>query len=298
METKANYVLIGFFTLGVLAAAFAFIHWFQSIGKGGARATYHVVFQGPVGGLRKGAAVLFNGMRVGEVSDLGLNRHDPKQVVATIDVDANVPIRSDTYVGLDFQGLTGIASVALRGGDPFAGPLPEGPDGVAVLTADLNATQDITAAVREVVHKVDAFIADNQSSLHTSLANIEAFTATLKNNSERIDRIMAGVENLTGSGDKPGEMATTLKSVKTLADNVNTRVDEIAPGLVHFSKDGLKQFELLAADGRRTLATFEAAVKNFDRNPQRVIFGGGSPATGPATTTGTSGTTGSTRRAQ
>lgn len=289
METKANYVLIGFFTLGVLAGAFAFIHWFQSIGKGGARATYHVVFQGPVGGLRKGAAVLFNGMRVGEVSDLGLNRHDPKQVMATIDVDANVPVRSDTYVGLDFQGLTGIASVALRGGDPFAGPLPEGPDGVAVLTADPNATQDITAAVRDVVHKVDAFIADNQSSLHTSLANIETFTATLKNNSERLDRIMAGVEDLTGSGDKPGQMATTLKSVKTLADNVNSKVDEISPGLVHFSNQGLKQFEALAADGRRTLATFEAAVKNFDRNPQRVLFGGGSPATGPATT-------GSTRR--
>jgi phospholipid/cholesterol/gamma-HCH transport system substrate-binding protein len=294
METKANYVLIGFFTLAVLAAGFGFVHWFQSIGKTGARANYHVVFQGPVGGLRTGAAVLFNGMRVGEVSELGLNRHDPKQVIATINVDANVPVRSDTYVGLDFQGLTGIASVALRGGDPTAGPLPEGADGLEVLTADPNATQDITAAVREVVHKVDAFLADNQNSLHNSLANIETFTVTLKNNTERLDRIMAGVEDLTGAGpDKPGEMATTLRSVKTLADNVNSRVDEIAPGLVHFSKEGLKQYEALAADGRRTLATFEAAVKNFDRNPQRVLFGGGTPATSAPTTGSTSG-----RRAQ
>src|SRR5512140_3034906 len=67
METKANYVLIGFFTLGVLAAAFAFVHWFRSIGRATVSASYHVVFQGPVGGLRTGASVLFNGMRVGEV---------------------------------------------------------------------------------------------------------------------------------------------------------------------------------------------------------------------------------------
>ena len=54
METKANYVLIGFFTLGVLAAAFGFVHWFRSIGKSTTSASYHVVFQGPVGGLRTG----------------------------------------------------------------------------------------------------------------------------------------------------------------------------------------------------------------------------------------------------
>jgi len=295
METRAPYVLIGLFVVMVIASVFGFVYWLHNVGGLAERTAYRVQYENSVSGMLVGAAVLFNGMRVGEVSDLGLNRHDPKQVMATIDVDANVPIRSDTYVGLDFQGLTGIASVALRGGDAFAGPLPEGPDGVAVLTADPNATQDITAAVREVVHKVDAFLADNQSSLHTSLANIETFTATLKNNSERIDRIMAGVEGLTGSGpDKPGEMATTLKSVKTLADNVNSKVDEIAPGLVHFSKEGLKQFELLAADGRRTLATFEAAVKNFDRNPQRVIFGGGSPA--PASSPATTGSTGGTKQ--
>ena len=290
METKANYVLIGFFTLGVLAGAFGFVHWFRSIGKSTVSANYHIVFQGPVGGLRTGAGVLFNGMRVGEVSDLQLNRLDPKQVIATIKIDANTPVRSDTVVGLDFQGLTGIANIGLKGGDPAAGPLPEGPDGMSVLTADVAATQDLGAAVREVLRKVDVFITDNATQVHTSLVNIEAFTETLKKNSERIDRIMEGadravasadkvfqsadramkgVEKLTGNGDddKPGEIAETLRTYRTLAEDID--------------KKTLKNFDALLADGRRTLATIDTAVKNFDRNPQRVIFGGGQPATPP-----------------
>ena len=286
METKANYVLIGFFTLGMLASAFAFVHWFRSIGKSTVSANYHVVFQGPVGGLRTGASVLFNGMRVGEVSDLQLNRHDPKQVIATVKIDANTPVRSDTVVGLDFQGLTGIANIALKGGDPAAGPLPEGSDGMAVLTAEVGATQDISAAVREVLRKVDVFITENSSQVHTSLVNIEAFTETLKKNSEKIDRIMdgadravasadrvfqnadramKGIEKLTGNGDEPGEIAETLRSYKNLAEDID--------------KKTLKNFDALLADGRRTLATIDIAVKNFDRNPQRIIFGGGQPAT-------------------
>jgi phospholipid/cholesterol/gamma-HCH transport system substrate-binding protein len=272
METKANYVLIGFFTLGVLAAGFAFVHWFRSIGKATVSASYHVVFQGPVGGLRTGATVLFNGMRVGEVSDLELNRHDPKQVIATIKIDANTPVRSDTIVGLDFQGLTGIASIGLRGGDPTAGPLPEAPDGMPMLVADISATQDITASVREVLRKVDTFLSENTDSVHTSVKNIESFTKTLKDNSERIDRIlvnvdrsMMGIEKLTGDDKTPGQISETLKSFKTLADDVDQKT--------------LKHLDGLISDGRRALSTFDRAVTNFDRNPSRVIFGGGgSPA--------------------
>ncbi len=202
METKANYVLIGFFTLVVLAGGFGFVHWFRSSTVTGTRATYHVVFQGSVGGLRKGSTVEFNGMRVGEVADLQLDKRDPKQVLATISVDSNVPIRNDTYVRLEFAGLTGVASVELKGGDPLAGPVPEGPDGIPTMIADPSATQDLSGAARELISKLDRLVGDN-SALHRSLDNIEAFTVSLKNNSERFDRIMAGLEGMTGTPDKP-----------------------------------------------------------------------------------------------
>src|SRR5262245_44117317 len=154
METKANYVLIGFFTLAVLGGVFGFVHWFRNHSSAGTRATYNVVFQGSVGGLRKGSTVEFNGMRVGEVADLQLDKRDPKQVLATISVDSNVPIRDDTHVRLEFAGLTGVASVELSGGDTNAGPLAAAEDGVPTLVADRGATQDLSSAARELIRKL------------------------------------------------------------------------------------------------------------------------------------------------
>jgi phospholipid/cholesterol/gamma-HCH transport system substrate-binding protein len=123
METRANYVVIGLFTLAVIAGAFGFVYWFSRAGDGSERATYRVVFDGAVAGLRTGGWVLFNGIKVGEVSDLKLNPQNPRQVVATILIDKFVPVRTDTRVGLDFQGLTGIASIAIKGGEADATPL-------------------------------------------------------------------------------------------------------------------------------------------------------------------------------
>ena len=79
METRANYVIIGLFTLGVVLGVFGFVYWFQNIGGTGERAYYSVVFDGSVSGLRTGATVLFNGIRVGEVTSLKLNRSIPSR---------------------------------------------------------------------------------------------------------------------------------------------------------------------------------------------------------------------------
>ena len=78
METKANYTLIGLFTLAVIVGAFGFVYWFQSIGGGGARSYYRVVFDGSVSGLTTGVPVLFNGIRVGEVTGLALDPQHPE----------------------------------------------------------------------------------------------------------------------------------------------------------------------------------------------------------------------------
>ena len=72
METRAPFVVVGAFVLAAIAAVFGFVYWLHNTGGLGPRATYHVQFDGSVPGLLVGAAVLFNGIRVGEVTDLGL----------------------------------------------------------------------------------------------------------------------------------------------------------------------------------------------------------------------------------
>ena len=100
MGTRANYIVTGAFTLAVIVGAFGFIFWFQNTAGGGERSSYRVEFVGSVSGLRTGSAVLFNGIRVGRVSGLGLDAHDPHKVVATISVERALPVRADTKVAV------------------------------------------------------------------------------------------------------------------------------------------------------------------------------------------------------
>jgi phospholipid/cholesterol/gamma-HCH transport system substrate-binding protein len=273
METKANYILTGLFTLAVIVGAFGFIYWFQNNSGGGERAVYRVVFAGSVSGLRTGASVLFDGVRVGEVTELALDPHDPRKVAAAISIDRVVPVRADTKVTLDFQGLTGLAQVSLTGGAADAALIAASDGGPPTIYADPNAGADVTQAARNVLSRIDGLVADNETAMRASLHNIETVTATLAQNSERLNKIMAGLENLTGGGDDHGEIAQAAESIRKLADNLDKRTGEISSGLAHFSNSGLREFEAFAVDGRRTLAELQKTIKNIDQHPTRLIFG-------------------------
>jgi len=272
METKANYIATGAFTLAVIAALFGFLFWFQMSG-GGERASYRVVFAGSVSGLRPGAAVLFNGLRVGEVKELALDARDPRKVTAVISLKGPVPVRADTKVALQFQGLTGLAEVSLTGGSADAPLIAADKAGLPTLYANAGAEADVTQAARDVLAHIDGLVAENETALRLSLHNIETVTSTLAQNSQRLDQVMAGMENLTGGADGKGEIALAAESIRRLADNLDKRTEEISAGLSQFSNSGLKQFEAFAVDGRRTLAELQKAIKNIDQHPSRLIFG-------------------------
>ena len=156
METRAPFVVVGAFVLAAIAAVFGFVYWLQNSAGLGPRATYHVQFEGSVPGLLVGAAVLFNGIRVGEVTELGLAPDNPRGVNATISVASTTPVRSDTRVGLEFQGLTGVPVIALEGGKLVAnsGPVP-------TLMAEPGAGQGMSQAARDALRKVDTVLSEN-----------------------------------------------------------------------------------------------------------------------------------------
>ncbi|HML08460.1 MAG TPA: MlaD family protein [Xanthobacteraceae bacterium] len=273
METKANYIVTGAFTLAVIVGVFGFIFWFQNGGGVGERTPYRVVFAGSVSGLRTGAAVLFNGIRVGEVAALTLDARDPRKVVALISLERGVPVRADTKVGLAFQGLTGLAEVSLTGGSADAALIVADGGGPPTLYAEPSAGADVTQSARDVLSRIDGLVAENETALRTSLRNIETVTTTLAQNSQRLDKVMAGMENLAGSGDNRGEIAQAAEAIRRLAENLDKRTAEISTGLARFSNSGLKEFEAFAVDGRRTLAELQKVIKNIDQHPTRLIFG-------------------------
>src|SRR6516165_6987670 len=211
METRAPYVLIGAFVLAAILAIFGFIYWLNNAGGIGPRTSYHVQFQGPVPGLLVGAGVLFNGIRVGEVTELALAHDDPRFVNATISVASATPVRADTKVGLEFQGLTGVPVVALEGGTAVTRP-----GGVPTLIADAGAGQSMTQAARDALRRVDSVLEDNSGPLKDTIANLKTFSDGLARNTGKIDGIVAGLEKMTGGGTPAQKITYDLRAPQNL----------------------------------------------------------------------------------
>lgn len=284
MEKKANYALIGLFTLLVIASIFGFVFWFQNLGTKKTRIAYRIVFEGSTVGLRVGANVNFNGIRIGEVDSVRID--DPQHIVALVSVERKAPVRKDTTVGLEFQGLTGIAAVALKGGAASAPELEPDADGILTLTADSDASQDLTGSARAVLQNVNRVVSENEEAIKDALKNIDTFSQALARNGERLDSLLSGVDTLVNK-DGTGELQAAVKSFHTLSDNLDTRTADITAGVNKFTANGTKEVSALIADGRSTLAVISRAFANLDKNPSRLLFGGAAPADSSASAAAT-----------
>lgn len=261
MEDRAKFVLIGLFTFAVIAGAFVFVYWLYSIAGDKESAYYRVIFSGSVTGLHVGAPVLFNGIRVGGVTNLHLT-DNPGQVVATLAVNKKTPIREDTRVTLEFAGLTGIASVSLKGVLKSSPPLKGKNGQPPTLRADTGASQDLSASVRESLSKVDAVIEENQESLHKTIKNLEVFTDALARNGDKIDKLM------TSSNE-------TMDSLHTLSDNLDKRTARITRDVHMVAETANKQINNVGNKATNAIDHIDKAVTDLTKHPQRILFGGG-----------------------
>jgi len=198
METRAPYALVGLLVVAAIGAIFGFVYWLNNTGGLGKRTILEIRFESTVSGLLKGAGVLFNGIRVGEVIDLQLSSNNPRQVTATVAVAEGTPVRADTHVGLEFQGLTGAPVIALEGRSNI--PPPSTSAGLLVLAADPGASMSMTQAARDALRQLEALLGENSEPLHDTIANLKIFSAALARNSDRLDGIITGLERFTGGG--------------------------------------------------------------------------------------------------
>jgi phospholipid/cholesterol/gamma-HCH transport system substrate-binding protein len=258
MERKAHYALIGLFTFAVVAGAFGFIFWLHhSSGKKQA-VSYRVIFDSSVSGLQVGGSVLFNGIRVGEVTSLRLDADKPNQVIAMLAVNKSTPIRSDTRVGLEFAGLTGVAAVSLKGVSAKT-PLIEREEGEPpTLKADPSASQDMMQAARDVLNKAEEVIAANQDALHQAITDIATFSASLARNSDNVDSIVRDAKETMSNARE------ATASARSLIDNLDKRTDDITIGINKMTATATRQID---SAGR--------AITDLAHNPQRFLFGGG-----------------------
>jgi phospholipid/cholesterol/gamma-HCH transport system substrate-binding protein len=228
MEIKARYTLIGAFTLAVLLGSFWFLYWLKNVGGIGARTIYDVRFEQPVNGITAGTNVLFNGIRVGAVARVELDPNNPKRVSAQIAIDPRTPVRSDTQVDIAYQGFTGAAAIALKGGSVDAPP-PAGQNGQPpLLIAEPGAGRSLGESAQDTLRRVDSILSENAKPLNTAINGIATFAEMLGRNSQRLEGLIGGLESLAGTGaPKQGPAIYDLAAASAFPDSQKTMKAQI-----------------------------------------------------------------------
>jgi phospholipid/cholesterol/gamma-HCH transport system substrate-binding protein len=183
-----------------------------------------------VSGLSKGSMVLFNGIRVGEVTNIQLLPEDPRRVVAVAEIDRTTPVRTDTRARLEVNMLSGVAQIALAGGEPGAPALTPGPgQPLATIFADRSDFQDIMEMARslarrtdEILERVGKVVEDNEGAINRSIQNAEVFTQALAANAPGVEKFMAQVGQ---AAERMGPLTQKLETLTTDATELLRSVD-------------------------------------------------------------------------
>jgi phospholipid/cholesterol/gamma-HCH transport system substrate-binding protein len=198
MERRVRFIVVGAFTLAAIFGVFLFVYWMHAAGGITHTRPLRVDFEGSAAGLRPGSAVLYNGVRIGEVTRIAFDRIRADFVEADLAIDATAPLRKDARVGIEAQGLLGTTVVAIYGVTADA-PLLSGPE--PSLTA--GPSTSLAEQARAALTDIQSLVADNKAPLNDILKNVDVFSEALKRNSGKIDGILAGIDQFLGHGPKP-----------------------------------------------------------------------------------------------
>jgi phospholipid/cholesterol/gamma-HCH transport system substrate-binding protein len=270
MKARASNLMIGTTTLAIVAAAFVGLLGFRKIHSIQQRGPLRIVFEGSASGLQKGGSVNFDGVQVGEVLSLKLD--NPRKVVAFTMVDNTAPIRKDTVVGLEFQGLTGVAAISLTGGAAEAPPVPFDADGVPTLTADLSEIQSI----RDTLHSVDRILVGNQATIKDGLLSFETYTASLAGKGDAIEQVLGKANSAFAGFDS---VVTKIDNVMPgVADGKAGELFEKVKSIREFAETFNKKSGAFIEEGRRSLLDIsEGAVKVTRKFDPQAVSGGNPP---------------------
>lgn len=231
METKAHHVLIGAFTLVVVVLILLFALWLAKTSLNKQYNYYDIVFTESVTGLSKGSPVQYNGIQVGEVSQLKLDPKDPRKVLARIQVAADTPVQVDTRAKLGLLGLTGSAFVQLTGGAPGsamlmptpANPIPRIKSESSALTKLLSSGSDVVTSLNGILDRLSKLVSQqNVDRINHTLENIDQATTTIASQREELRQL---IQNASQAAQ---QLNHTLASTNKLVNGPGTQILERA----------------------------------------------------------------------
>jgi phospholipid/cholesterol/gamma-HCH transport system substrate-binding protein len=261
METRANYVLIGAFTLAAAAFMLLFGLWAAKYTSDKDWRLYDVIFDEAVTGLTEGGSVQYNGISVGTVDELSLAPDDPRKVVARVKLRATTPVKVDTSAKLSFTGLTGTAFIQLTGGSPKAALLVGSGDAIPVIRTEASALQNIAETANKLVARLDKVLSeDNIRNITQTLDNIEDATGAL---AAQRDDLSALIVNARVSSEK---LSTTLDTTNGAIADVDRELVQKLPQLIAKLDSTLNRLDAAAGNADKLLSENRGAINSFTQD--------------------------------
>ncbi|MGX5841210.1 MlaD family protein [Mesorhizobium sp. ArgA1] len=265
METRANYVIVGIFTLAAILAAFAFVYWTAQIGDRGETAELRVRIQGSASGLGPGSLVLFNGVKVGVVKRVYFDRNDPNAAIATTEIDTTTPLTKSTQADIGIASLAGQVNIELKGANPKEPNLLEeaAKEGrVAEILANpsavnnlLQTAQNIFTRADKVLSDLEGFTKDVRGPLTQTVKNAQTFSDALAKNADGIDKFLTAVSALSDElKGVSGKLDGTLKAAEGLLNAVDK--DKI--------KSIVANVDAVTGNLKETSKQLDGVIKNVD----------------------------------
>ncbi|MGM1051378.1 MAG: MlaD family protein [Pseudomonadota bacterium] len=251
METRAHHLVIGLFTVVAVIAALGFALWLGKAATDREMTYYEVGFDRPVGGLDTGNAVLFSGIRVGDVADLRLDPNDPRLVRALIRIDADIPIREDTSASLVLANITGSMNIQLQGGRPERPRLQGSYENPPLIQAEPSPLSSLLADGETLV-----------SGINQLLINANRLLST--DNTDRVEQILVNLEQLS---DQLAARSGELAAVVDIADRLGEDASELLRALASLSQSAET---LVDAEGRQALESASQAMGSLQGMTRRL----------------------------
>ena len=302
METRANYVLIGGFTLLASIFLLLFALWAAKFSSDRNWRDYQVVFSEAVTGLTEGGSVQYNGISVGTVDKLSLVPDDARKVVALLKLKADTPVKVDTRAKLSQQGITGVPFILLSGGSPQAAPLEPGPnDEIPIIRTEPSALQNIADTANRLVERMDHLLSEeNIRRISATLDNLEQMTGSIAGQKQDIAALIVNVREVTdglkvtvnsANGAIDGfdknlvdrlpalmdKLDSTVANLDSVAGNANALIAENRPAVNSFANDGLAQLGPTLAELRRLIRDLRNLSDRLEDKPASYILGRDAP---------------------
>lgn len=263
MERNANYALVGAMSLALFMGLVIFVVWLAKLSFNRDYDLYDILFVGPVRGLSTGGEVHFNGIKVGEVTRIELDKSDPNRVIARARVTSDVPIKIDSYATLEPQGITGVNYVQITAGSPNKELLKDTVKNgkVPVLRSQRSALSDLlegggTVLTRtiEALDRVNQVLSDkNIKTFGATLSDVQAVTAELRERKE----IIADAQKTLKSIDQ------TAQSIAELSKSANGLVDGDAKRTLKELGDAAEELKGAAKDARGMVSKLDGPTSDF-----------------------------------